>query len=245
MRFLRSTVPAALLAIGSIACPFVEPRVETEVTPSPPFVGDTADTFNQHNGVMATQSLSVCSGAGVLNNLSGGGAIKVEFSSNFNGDQVWPISDMMAGQLGVGQWLFDEPLTGFGAWWENNGGADDATVQFFDAEGVLLDTVIASVPADAQAWTWNGWTSESPFTRIEVTGNGVLNGFLWYEDVQITFAQAACPTDIDGDGHTGVADLMILLSAWGSGDASADVDGSGLVDFQDLKQVLQAWGACA
>ena len=188
MGFMRATIPAVLLAFGTSPCPFVDPPAEPEVTPSPPFVGDAADTFNQHNGVMATQSLGVCSGAGVLNNLTSGGAIKVEFSSTFGDDLVSPISDMMAGQLGVGQWHFTKPLTAFGAWWENNGGADDATVRFYDARGVLLDTVIASVPAAAQAWTWNGWTSNTPFTRVEVTGNGVLNGFLWYENVQVTFA---------------------------------------------------------
>ena len=47
------------------------------------------------------------------------------------GDLVTPISDMMAGQLGVGQWTFDTPVRKFGGWWENNSGADDATVEFF------------------------------------------------------------------------------------------------------------------
>lgn len=37
-------------------------------------------------------------------------------------------------------------------------------------------------------WTWNGWQSDVPIGRIVVTGNGIVNGFLWYENVQIDFA---------------------------------------------------------
>ena len=45
--------------------------------------------------------------------------------------------------------------------------------------------MIANVSASAQQWQWNGWESDTPISRIVVTGNGIINGFLWYENMQI------------------------------------------------------------
>jgi len=150
-----------------------------------PFTGSATDTFDQYNTVMAVQTLDVFGGLGTISNLTEDGAIKVEFSSNFGGDLVTPISGMMMGQLGIGQWDFNTPVTRFGGWWENNSGADDATLEFYDVNNVLIGEMIADVSASAQQWQWNGWESDTPISRIVVTGNGIINGFLWYENMQI------------------------------------------------------------
>jgi hypothetical protein len=110
-----------------------------------PFVGHSADTFDQYSQIMAEQSLPVFDGLGALQNLSQDGAIKVEWASQFQGKWVRAISGMMTGQLGIAQWVFDVPVTRFGGMWENNSGADDATVEFFDGNGNPLGTVIADV----------------------------------------------------------------------------------------------------
>ena len=156
-----------------------------DITAIGPFTGSASDTFNQYNEVMAVQTLDVFGGLGTISNLAEDGAMKVEFSSNFGGDQVWPISGMMMGQLGIGQWDFNTPVTRFGGWWENNSGADDATLEFYDVNNVLIGEMIANVSVSAQQWQWNGWESDTPISRIVVTGNGIINGFLWYENMQI------------------------------------------------------------
>ncbi len=155
-----------------------------------PFAGMATDTFNQYNQTMAEQVLPVFDGLGVIRNMTQGGAIKVEWGSQFSGKWVRPRSGMMMGQLGIGQWEFDVPVTRFGGWWENNSGADNATVTFFDIDENLLGEATAIVPFQQSGWNWNGWASDVPIYRIVVTGNGVLNGFLWYEDVQIDFVPA-------------------------------------------------------
>ena len=53
-----------------------------------------------------------------------------------------------------------------------------------------------------------------------------------------------CPADIDGDGSVAVNDLLAIIAAWGSADASLDLDGSGIVDVGDLLVIIAAWGAC-
>jgi hypothetical protein len=52
------------------------------------------------------------------------------------------------------------------------------------------------------------------------------------------------PADLDGDGTVGLADLLILLAAWGPcpADCPADLDGSGAVGLADLLMLLAAWG---
>ncbi len=54
------------------------------------------------------------------------------------------------------------------------------------------------------------------------------------------------PGDLTGDGTVGIADLFILLDAWGpcrpSGDCPADLNGDGVVDVFDLLILLAAWG---
>jgi uncharacterized membrane protein len=54
----------------------------------------------------------------------------------------------------------------------------------------------------------------------------------------------SCPTDLDGDGTTGVGDLLQVLGAWGESGHPADVDGDGIVGVGDLLALFAAWGVC-
>lgn len=175
------------------------------VTTIGPFTGEFHDTFDQYDNVNALLSLSVFDGHGSIDMLDPEGAIKIEFASQLGSDLVLPISDMMIGQLGIAEWKFPQPAYRFGGYWENNSGASNATVRFYDASNNLLDTLIAMVPRSAQQWTWNGWQSDVPFSRIHVTGNGLINGFIWYENMEVSFAPE--PT-------TAAGSLAGLMAAW-------------------------------
>lgn len=50
--------------------------------------------------------------------------------------------------------------------------------------------------------------------------------------------------DLNGDGVVNVADMLILLAAWGEcdGDCPADLNGDGVVDVADLLMLLSNWG---
>ena len=180
----RLAAPLALAAIAILA----NSSSAATLTPIGPFTGDFSDDFNRFSNVQAVQVLDVFSNHGVIRNLTSGGAIKVEFSSQLNGDLVVPISGLMMGQLGIARWEFNEPVSRFGGWWENNSGADDATATFFDSQGNSLGSMIARDPVQAQTWTWNGWESDVPVKSIQVVGNGLINGFIWYDNVQMTLA---------------------------------------------------------
>ncbi|MDP6541877.1 MAG: hypothetical protein QGF07_03735, partial [Phycisphaerales bacterium] len=55
-----------------------------------------------------------------------------------------------------------------------------------------------------------------------------------------------CPTDVDGDGFTGVTDLLALIAVWGPcpSPCAGDVNGDGTVGVNDLLEVVGSWGAC-
>ena len=51
-----------------------------------------------------------------------------------------------------------------------------------------------------------------------------------------------CNGDVDGDGVINVADILGIVTAWGSHDANADVNDDGNVDVNDLLIVMANWG---
>jgi hypothetical protein len=50
------------------------------------------------------------------------------------------------------------------------------------------------------------------------------------------------PSDLNSDGVVDVIDLSILVSRWGSSDATADINGDGVVDALDLSVLVSNWG---
>ncbi|HEX7456604.1 MAG TPA: dockerin type I domain-containing protein, partial [Candidatus Nanoarchaeia archaeon] len=57
--------------------------------------------------------------------------------------------------------------------------------------------------------------------------------------VAITVAKLG---DLNLDGRINIRDLSILLSRWGSTNATADINGDGRVNIRDLSVLLSRWG---
>jgi hypothetical protein len=164
-----------------------------QVVPIGAFEGTHFDNFDNLGlpGAGGHASLSIMRGFATVRNLTAGGSIKLEFSSQLGNDLVSPYSrPAMIGQLGISEWVFNTPVTQFGGYFENNSRFDDARVEFYGVTGARLATVTATVPRMLQSWTWNGWRSDVPIQRIVITGNDAefLNGFIWYDDVRVTAA---------------------------------------------------------
>lgn len=165
-----------------------------QIVPIGPFSGTFFDNFNNigQGGAGGHSQVEVFQGFCTVRNATQGGSIKIESSSQLGNDLVTPRSPQtMLGQIGISEWTFDLPVFRWGGYWENNSRFDDANVQFF-ANGVLIGTMVADDKKAAQAWTWNGWESSIPFNQVRVIGNDVefLNGFIWWEDFNVTVAAA-------------------------------------------------------
>jgi hypothetical protein len=194
---MRAPLWSFALAIG-LVLPAGRPAAGQGVTAVGPFTGDHSDDFDTLGFPFgsAHTSVTIFGGFGTVRKLTEG-SIKYEFDSTRGGDRVINRSNpAMIGQLAVSEWTFATPVARFGGYWENNSRFDDARVDFYDAGGVLFDTETAAIPRLAQSWTWNGWESEVPIGRVVVTGNDVefLNGFLWYDDMEVTAAPVPEPS---------------------------------------------------
>jgi len=157
-----------------------------DITAIGPFVGSLIDPLNAP-GTTIVSSYDIFGGAGSLNSFDGKTtSIHYLLRDTFSGDLVTPRTGghILGFTTGPATFVFDTPLVRFGAYFENNSGEDDALVEFFGAGGALIGTATADTDADLQDWTWNGWESDVGIASIRVTGNGIIDGFLWFDDLQ-------------------------------------------------------------
>lgn len=124
----------------------------------------------------------------------------------------------------------------------NNGGL--ALTDFGGDIGAYLDNVIVPLlPASAQR-----------FVYLDAAGCGVSNSSdpVFFDtiayDVVLIAVDESCPGDINMDGQVDLADLALLLAAYGSstGDAAynsdADFNGNGAIGLDDLAALLSVYG---
>lgn len=85
------------------------------------------------------------------------------------------------------------------------------------------------------------WAEAEADAGAEPAGGRLLRPRL----LEIRCIRAAGP-DVDGDGLVGLADLLLVLEAFGpcdpEGRCPADLDGDGVVDLTDVLRVVAVWG---
>lgn len=186
---VRTVFAAAALALVPACC-------VADITPLAPFVGERREPLNGPVGPFGftiVASLDVFGGAMTITTPHFPATLVHYFlGSSLSGD---PVS-ARTGQYVLGttegpqEWLFPTPIRRIGSYFNNNSGANDATVEFFGAAGQPLGTRVANIPAPGNTWTWNGWESDVPISRMRITGNGALNGFIWMDDMELSFTPA-------------------------------------------------------
>lgn len=163
-----------------------------QITPIAPFTGTVFENFNVSNFLPSYQQYPIFGGQGLVQNIHPSGALKYEFSSTRGGDTVLPRSfPTFGGQIGISQWTFTQPVSQFGAYWENNSRFDHGVATFYDTNNQLLGSLPMNIPRLAQTWTWNGWSfGNTPVSRLVIEGNDTefFSGFIWYEDATANFA---------------------------------------------------------
>jgi len=187
-----------LLLLSVMSCSLFVPTMAQGggIVPIGPFVGTNSENFNNTGVEGATQTLTVFGGLATIQNLTAGGALKVEMSSSLDGVLETPRSPpWMVGQLGIAQWTFAQPVSEFGGYFANNSRFPDAVVDFYDVSGSLIGELNATIPNAPLTWTWNGWQSDTPIGKIMITGNdaGFLHGFIWYDDFELTVTSTVVP----------------------------------------------------
>lgn len=180
-------------------------NAKADITAIGHFTGDVSDHFGSlAGGSVHPQSVTIFGGSATATNIHPSGALAVFGNSTrgqTNGDTVVARSaPVMLGQIGITRWDFQTPLSQFGAYFENNSRFDDVIVDFYDTDLNLIGTRTATTAKDAQTWTWNGWHSDTPISRIVTTGNDTefFGGFIWFDDAQLSFSTVPEPSALMG-----------------------------------------------
>jgi hypothetical protein len=141
----------------------------------------------------------------------------------------------------------DEPVPGFEVNVSGNGGwhihynylilgpdEDDPLPGIYLLEMELYNTSTSVQPSKP---FWKVFNFNMPSAVHQEAMQWVIDNMLDADD---------CLGDINGDGAVDGADLLMLLSDWGScaGDCASDLNGDGIVDGADLLLLLSAWGQC-
>jgi hypothetical protein len=93
-------------------------------------------------------------------------------------------------------------------------------------------------PGDTSTMSFEAFAGVPYYIRVGSSGAGGAGAL----SLLCSPAPEPCPSDLDGDGVVGGADLAALLGAWGA--AGGDIDGDGDTDGADLASMLGAWGDC-
>ncbi len=142
----------------------------------------------------------------------------------------------------------DDSITGIGFNTLSFSGHFWVEIRIYDTNDDLL-TMVESPARPSGVDFFGAWCPEG-IGRINVYdpndgAEGSDNIQMWMGGVDC----GDCPTDADGSGDTGVADLAVLLGSWGpcaSGDMCVCLDANhdGTIGPADLAVLLGAWGSC-
>jgi hypothetical protein len=186
----------------TLSAPLIAPAASRAgIVTIDPFTGDHSEDFNNLNSATTVQSLSIFGGFATMQNTTSGGALKYVLASKLGSELVTARSaPFMAGQIGISLWTFSDPVSDFGGYFENNSRLDNAVITFFGVNGTTLGSLTVTDPKAAQAWTWNGWHSDTPIKSVTVSGNdsAFFHGFIWFDDFQLNVAPVSAPAPEPG-----------------------------------------------
>lgn len=151
-----------------------------------------------------------------------------------------PFNDVLSGSgvTGLAQRVAGFSLDGGGKPGSVVRASDDGLADFLrDFDGSAVDFVIVRDTFDPN---WDGFWHA--FASFEAGKSIAPSLELVFDE---GFSNGECVADVDASGVVDFADLIAVMTAWGSCSGCAeDVDENGDVAFADLMLVLSNWGLC-
>jgi hypothetical protein len=131
-------------------------------------------------------------------------------------------------------WEFTPAIQKFGGMFgSNTPGGNTCVVEFFDESGALIGT--QNILGMDCTWRWQGWESTGPaIKKIKFTGAQFGGGFIMMENLELSYGDAGCYPDCDGDGALTIDDFICFQTFFALGDPYADCDGDGALTIDDF-----------
>jgi len=181
---------------------------------------------------------------------SGGGAALIEYAS---GDiAACTFSSNSAWSEGGAMYLNQASPTIDRCHFDSNEAAWGGAVYSIGSESTACDPDVTDCHFTADAAgelgdLWFASTNSDPWFEgcVGCGGTDLIQGFMVVAALNsMTESCTVCPGDLNGDGSIDVADLLDILSHWGTADPIADVNLSGDVDLSDLGWIVILFGDC-
>ena len=86
------------------------------------------------------------------------------------------------------------------------------------------------------------WEASEQSLIAEHPGDSAIKTELNDSPYEITCASPACKADLDTSGTVETADLNLIITHWGTDNATADINVDGIVDTADLNLLISYWG---
>jgi hypothetical protein len=161
------------------------------------FSGQFSEGFETQAVWGFLSEIVVFDGRGIVRNLASGSDLNITmgWGSSDTGDRVTPHSGsrFMGSTYGAIEWIFGTPAVSFGGYFTTlslGANLEGAVVTFFDAEDKQIGQMDVTAPFNNQ-WTWNGWASDIPIKRAQITGFGSpdwanIGGFVMHDGMEYT-----------------------------------------------------------
>lgn len=201
-KFERAIVLSSRVVLLALLASFASARANGTVTPVPQFVGDKSDKLDNITPVFVIdQRVDVFGGDATFVSLADTTSIHLWGGSCLGSDCANPKSGaFLIGATTAQSIEFNVPVTSFGSFFTNTSSKDDAIATFFDVNGGFIGAEVVNIPVQGKQWYWNGWESDVAIGRIEFHGQGFLEGFLWFDNMQLSYSVPATCTFRNGNG---------------------------------------------
>jgi hypothetical protein len=220
------------VAVAGVAFGVLTAAAAAQVSPVGPFAGPTTESFETQSALPDTpyQCLpdGIFAGAATLCDPAFSSIVLPNFWSLFCIASPRTGTRYAVSIGGPVEITFSSPVHRFGGYFATVGGADGAEVSFLDANGVVVGT--AEMTTDQCDYTWSGWQSAQPFTKVRIVGNSPFGdgGYVHMDDLEYQ-AAAGCYANCDGSTAPpvlNVNDFICFQGRFAAGDPAANCDGS-------------------
>ncbi len=157
------------------------------VTPIGEFTGDVAEGFeNIYPPAGYPGPIPIFGGAATLDDTLAHFVV-ISYVWQGPGGVVYPYNgNLFSGGVAGSELIqFNNPVTQFGGFFTTVGANPDGTIIFRGGEGEIIDTLPMTIqPA---VWNWQGWSSTTPISSIEIISANVPGMSTQLDDLQATY----------------------------------------------------------
>lgn len=188
--------------IAILACAALAAAANSQISTIGPFTGDLSEGWETTPTGQFTTSYIAFGGPHEIRAVTGGQGLHVTTGWSFFSTVFPHGGQRFLGGAGVnGGYFFTTPATRFGGYFCTNADAPDATAIFYDANGNQFATAPVTVPT-GNNWTWNGWQSTIPFSRVDIIASNQWGGFVMQDDLEVSFGGGGGTTTINPSSMT-------------------------------------------